>query len=209
MIVALTVDVVSFAYYRPSIHVVIISSGVYVPYLVQTLGLHGHHTTVAPYLPPPTTVMTKQYFADAPSDFIKDSSTNGNGTTNRNMSHMRPKSARSSPTDCVNCVEALPALVLFALDPVAVEVCEQSVDVVGSRRVPVPFLCVVPQKGLLEQRVRVLCAIASDARSMAGARRSLTSLSVFKCATKYRMRLLYRSDPMRFAPAVVATKLTL
>ena len=29
----------------------------------------------------------------------------------------------------------------------------------------------------------------------------LTSLRVLRCVTKYRMRLLYKSDPIRFAPA--------
>ena len=46
-------------------------------------------------------------------------------------------------TYCVDRIDTLPALVPFSFHPVSVEISEQSVDIIGSRRVPIPLPGVV------------------------------------------------------------------
>ena len=46
-------------------------------------------------------------------------------------------------TYCVDGIHTLPAFIPFSLHPVSVEISEQSVDIIGSRRVPIPLPGVV------------------------------------------------------------------
>ena len=59
-------------------------------------------------------------------------------------------------THSVYGIDALPALVAFPLNPMPVEVSEETVDVVCASRVPIPLLCIVPQQRFILQRVRML-----------------------------------------------------
>ena len=61
-------------------------------------------------------------------------------------------------THSVYGIDALPALVAFPLNPVSIEVREQSIDVVGASGVPVPLLGVVFEESLVLQAVRRLGA---------------------------------------------------
>lgn len=84
----------------------------------------------------------------------------------RNTSHelhfTRPESARETTkddilsADRVNVVDTLPSLILFTLDPVPVEIDQQPVDVVGSRRVAVPLLGVVNEERQVVQGIGCL-----------------------------------------------------
>jgi hypothetical protein len=104
---------------------------------------------------------------------------------------------------CIHGVDAFASLISLSLDPMAVEVREQSVDIVSTSSVAVPFLRVVPQECFVLETVRFLRRQPHVlvTRHNISVIQVLTSRSDFKCATKYLMRLLYKSDPIRFAPA--------
>ena len=59
-------------------------------------------------------------------------------------------------THSVYGIDALPALVAFPLNPMPVEVSEQSVDVICTSRVSVPLLGIIPQQRLVLERVGCL-----------------------------------------------------
>lgn len=59
-------------------------------------------------------------------------------------------------TYSVNCVNPLSAFVLFSLDPVAIKISEESVDIVGSSSITIPLLCVIAKESFVNEWVRYL-----------------------------------------------------
>ena len=59
-------------------------------------------------------------------------------------------------TYSVDGINALSTFVSFAFDPVSVQIGEQSVDVVGTGCVTIPFLRIVSQESLILQPIRCL-----------------------------------------------------
>ena len=59
-------------------------------------------------------------------------------------------------THCINGIDSLSTFVPFAFNPVTIEIGEQSVNVIRSCRVPIPFACIISQEGLVLQSVRLL-----------------------------------------------------
>ena len=57
----------------------------------------------------------------------------------------------------VHGVNAFSPFVSLSLNPVAVEICEQSIDIVSSCSVSIPLLSVVAEECLILQGVRILC----------------------------------------------------
>jgi hypothetical protein len=49
-------------------------------------------------------------------------------------------------TDSIDLVNALLAFVTLSLDPVSIEICEETVEVVGASCVSIPLACVVAQQ---------------------------------------------------------------
>lgn len=64
-------------------------------------------------------------------------------------------------THRVDRVDILPSLVLFSLDPVAIEVGKKTVDIIGARRVSLPLVGVVGEKRLIAQIVRFLYCLSA------------------------------------------------
>lgn len=56
----------------------------------------------------------------------------------------------------VNSVHILPPFILLALHPMSIEIREESVDVVGTGRISIPFFGIVPKKSLLDEWIGCL-----------------------------------------------------
>ena len=46
-------------------------------------------------------------------------------------------------THCINGIDSLSTFVPFTFNPVTIEIGEQSVNVIRSCRVPIPFACII------------------------------------------------------------------
>lgn len=52
-------------------------------------------------------------------------------------------------THCIDGIDSFSTFVSFALDPVTIEIGEQSIDIICSRRVSIPFGGIISQEGLV------------------------------------------------------------
>jgi hypothetical protein len=102
----------------------------------------------------------------------------------------------------VHRINPFSPLISFSLHPVAIEVSKEAVDIIGARGIAVPFAGIVPQKCFILKGVGFLKSSLIKKNNVFNVDCKLTSRRVFKCVTKYRMRLLYKSEPIKFAPAV-------
>ena len=102
----------------------------------------------------------------------------------------------------IDSVNTLSPFILFAFYPVSIKVRKQSVYIVRTSGVSVPLFRVVSQKILVNKGICTLthrCQIDITQREL---RTVITSRTVFKWAIRYFVSLLYKSEPIKFAPAV-------